>query len=217
MIKEGTLSLKGKEFTLALFSDSLIRAVSVEKKSSKWALRVLENLPLRTLRVVDIADSTQFEIRSPVVSLLVSASSDREKLEWIQAIERAVQINVQVRNEIRGGLNESVLMSPEPAQRRLPEVEESPAQIDYPATLKAGKACLLDPTVDNITKLKLYGLFKQLSKGDCAEEMPDESDPIARAKWHSWKAQRGKPKIQAKKEFALLVMRVTRQRCESEV
>lgn len=44
---------------------------------------------------------------------------------------------------------------------------------------------------DNMTLLKLYGLYKQGSVGDVQGERPGMTDFVARAKWDAWAALKG--------------------------
>jgi diazepam-binding inhibitor (GABA receptor modulating acyl-CoA-binding protein) len=44
---------------------------------------------------------------------------------------------------------------------------------------------------DNMTLLKLYGLYKQGSAGDAEGERPGFSDFVGRAKWDAWNALKG--------------------------
>lgn len=44
---------------------------------------------------------------------------------------------------------------------------------------------------DNGTLLKLYGLYKQGSRGDNTDPKPGFSDMVGRAKWEAWQAVKG--------------------------
>ena len=45
----------------------------------------------------------------------------------------------------------------------------------------------LSEAPDNLTKLKLYALYKQGSKGACTGDRPGMMDFVARAKYDAWK------------------------------
>lgn len=57
---------------------------------------------------------------------------------------------------------------------------------------------------DNLTLLKMYGLYKQGSLGDVQGERPGMTDFIARAKWDAWQSQAGKSQDDAKQEYIAL-------------
>ena len=57
---------------------------------------------------------------------------------------------------------------------------------------------------DNLTLLKMYGLYKQGSLGDAQGERPGMTDFIARAKWDAWQSQAGKSQEQAMEEYIAL-------------
>jgi diazepam-binding inhibitor (GABA receptor modulator, acyl-CoA-binding protein) len=63
----------------------------------------------------------------------------------------------------------------------------------------ASKAMTTRP--DNMTLLKMYGLYKQGSLGDATGERPAMSDFIARAKFDAWQSQSGKSHEQAMQEY----------------
>jgi len=58
---------------------------------------------------------------------------------------------------------------------------------------------------DNMTLLKLYGLYKQGSSGDNNEHKPGFSDMVARAKWDAWNALKGKPADEAMQQYVDLI------------
>lgn len=58
---------------------------------------------------------------------------------------------------------------------------------------------------DNLTLLKLYGLYKQASEGDAQGERPGATDFVARAKWDAWQALNGKSADDARQEYVDLV------------
>ena len=44
---------------------------------------------------------------------------------------------------------------------------------------------------DNMTLLKLYGLYKQSTSGDAEGKRPGFGDMVGRAKWDAWNAHKG--------------------------
>ena len=54
----------------------------------------------------------------------------------------------------------------------------------------------------------IYGLFKQVTVGDCNIEQPGIADQLGRGKWDAWTAQKGKSKEDAEKEYIELVEEV---------
>ncbi len=63
----------------------------------------------------------------------------------------------------------------------------------------------LNERPDNMTLLKLYGLYKQGSSGDNNEPKPSFSDMVARAKWDAWNALKGKPADEAMHQYIDLI------------
>lgn len=58
---------------------------------------------------------------------------------------------------------------------------------------------------DNLTLLKMYGLYKQGSSGDVQGERPGMTDFIGRAKWDAWEALKGLPQEEAQQQYIDLV------------
>ncbi len=58
---------------------------------------------------------------------------------------------------------------------------------------------------DNMTLLKMYGLYKQGSNGDVQGERPGMTDFVARAKWDAWQAMKGVPQEQAQQQYIDLI------------
>lgn len=58
---------------------------------------------------------------------------------------------------------------------------------------------------DNLTLLKLYGLYKQANDGDVAGDRPGFTDMVQRAKWDAWSQLRGKSAEQSMREYVELV------------
>ncbi|MEC5215430.1 diazepam-binding inhibitor (GABA receptor modulating acyl-CoA-binding protein) [Actimicrobium sp. GrIS 1.19] len=63
----------------------------------------------------------------------------------------------------------------------------------------------LEERPDNMTMLKMYGLFKQASKGDVDGERPGFTDMVGRAKWDAWNELKGTSKDAAMKEYIALI------------
>lgn len=57
---------------------------------------------------------------------------------------------------------------------------------------------------DNLTLLKIYGLFKQTS-GDATGEQPAMTDFVARAKWDAWNNLKGLSRDEAMQQYVDLV------------
>lgn len=58
---------------------------------------------------------------------------------------------------------------------------------------------------DNETMLKLYGLFKQATAGECSGARPGIMDFVGRAKYDAWKALAGTPREEAMRQYVALV------------
>ena len=58
---------------------------------------------------------------------------------------------------------------------------------------------------DNMTLLKIYGLYKQASDGDASGERPGVTDFIARAKWDAWHEYKGQATEVAMQHYIDLV------------
>jgi diazepam-binding inhibitor (GABA receptor modulating acyl-CoA-binding protein) len=70
----------------------------------------------------------------------------------------------------------------------------------------AAESKLLKEKPSNEVLLQLYGLYKQGSIGDNNTEPPaNPFDFVAKAKYESWLAQKGKSKEEAMKEYISLV------------
>lgn len=54
---------------------------------------------------------------------------------------------------------------------------------------------------DNEAMLKLYGLYKQATKGDCTGARPGMLDFVGRAKYDAWKAFEGTSQDAAKQQY----------------
>lgn len=58
---------------------------------------------------------------------------------------------------------------------------------------------------DNMTLLKLYGLYKQGSSGDISGDRPGFTDMIGRAKWDAWNAMQGESQESAMQAYIDLI------------
>lgn len=56
------------------------------------------------------------------------------------------------------------------------------------------------PISDEV-KLQIYGLYKQATVGDCNTPKPAMFEFVGKAKWDSWNALRGMPRINAMKNY----------------
>lgn len=58
---------------------------------------------------------------------------------------------------------------------------------------------------DNMTLLKMYGLYKQGSSGDAQGDRPGMTDFVARAKWDAWNALKGVEQESAMQQYIDLI------------
>lgn len=63
-------------------------------------------------------------------------------------------------------------------------------------------------TFDNDTLLKLYGYYKQATKGDCNTECPSFWQVKEKAKWEAWNQHKGMKNDHAMKRYNKLVLRL---------
>ena len=63
----------------------------------------------------------------------------------------------------------------------------------------------LSQAPDNLTKLRLYALYKQGSAGDATGARPGMLDMVGRAKFDAWKALEGTTQDEAKEQYIALV------------
>lgn len=63
--------------------------------------------------------------------------------------------------------------------------------------------------VDNETKLKLYGLYKQATEGVCSKPKPGLTDFIGRAKWTAWSSLGKITQLDAQKQYIQFVDQLT--------
>ncbi|MCA1325499.1 acyl-CoA-binding protein [Herbaspirillum sp. alder98] len=76
-------------------------------------------------------------------------------------------------------------------------------QAQFEATVEESKNLAERP--DNLTLLKMYGLYKQGSKGDVEGERPGMTDFVARAKFDAWAANKGTPQAEAQQQYIDLI------------
>lgn len=76
------------------------------------------------------------------------------------------------------------------------------------------KVKTLSKRPDNNTCLKLYGLYKQATIGDCNIQQPWSFEIEARAKWNAWYDNLGKSKVKAENEYVELVVNLLRKDVE---
>ena len=58
---------------------------------------------------------------------------------------------------------------------------------------------------DNATKLALYALYKQGTKGDVQDKRPGMMNPVGRAKWDAWNEKKGLSQADAQQGYIDLV------------
>ena len=63
---------------------------------------------------------------------------------------------------------------------------------------------------DNYTMLKLYALYKQVTKGDATGERPGDFDFVARAKFDAWSEVKGISAEDAMQQYIDLVASLRR-------
>ena len=73
---------------------------------------------------------------------------------------------------------------------RSTDLDKAKAQLDSSAV-----------ELDNETKLKLYALYKQSTKGICSTSKPGLTDFVARAKWTAWSALGQMNEQEAQKQY----------------
>jgi acyl-CoA-binding protein len=58
---------------------------------------------------------------------------------------------------------------------------------------------------DNMTLLKIYALYKQVSAGDVEGKRPGFTDMVGRAKWDAWNELKGKGSDDAMQAYVDLI------------
>jgi diazepam-binding inhibitor (GABA receptor modulator, acyl-CoA-binding protein) len=74
---------------------------------------------------------------------------------------------------------------------------------DFQAAVAAVDTLAADP--GNQTKLALYGLYKQATRGDVEGGRPGFTNPVGRAKYDAWAARAGTTTDDAKRAYVALV------------
>ena len=62
--------------------------------------------------------------------------------------------------------------------------------------------------IDNETKLKLYGLYKQATIGVCSTVKPPLTDFVGRAKWSAWSALENMNQQDAQQQYIQIVQQL---------
>jgi acyl-CoA-binding protein len=73
----------------------------------------------------------------------------------------------------------------------------------FDAAVTASKSLPEKP--DNMTLLKIYGLYKQATQGDVEGDQPGLTDFVARAKWQAWDGHRGMDSAAAMQAYIDLI------------
>jgi diazepam-binding inhibitor (GABA receptor modulator, acyl-CoA-binding protein) len=63
----------------------------------------------------------------------------------------------------------------------------------------------LSKAPDNMTKLEMYGIYKQAAEGDCTGKRPGMTDFVGRAKYDAWKKNEGMSQDEAKQKYIDLI------------
>jgi len=63
----------------------------------------------------------------------------------------------------------------------------------------------LDEKPDNMTLLKIYALYKQVSAGDVDGKRPGFTDMVGRAKWDAWNETKGQTSEAAMQAYVALI------------
>ena len=63
----------------------------------------------------------------------------------------------------------------------------------------------LDEKPDNVTLLKIYALYKQVSAGDVDGKRPGFTDMVGRAKWDAWNETKGQTSEAAMQAYVALI------------
>ena len=79
----------------------------------------------------------------------------------------------------------------------------APSQASFSAAAERVKSLPSKPSDDEL--LKLYGLFKQATVGDCNTAQPGFFDLTGKAKWAAWSANKGMAQADAKAAYVAFV------------
>lgn len=95
----------------------------------------------------------------------------------------------------------------------------APSSSDADATAaRFQNAIKLAPSLPDLSRaqtLRLYGLFKAATDGECPAGAPPD-EPRARAKWEAWASLRGIPRHTARDEYSSLVETLATHRLAGE-
>lgn len=80
------------------------------------------------------------------------------------------------------------------------------SQADFDKAAEDVKKLSKEPSDDD--KLKLYGLFKQVTVGDNSTSKPGMFDLKGKYKWEAWEANKNKSKEAARQEYIDLVKKL---------
>jgi len=69
------------------------------------------------------------------------------------------------------------------------------------------------PSIDRKTKLKLYGLYKQATLGNCNKSRPSFFNIPGRRKWDAWSHYLGTDPDEAKTQYISIVDEIQSSQC----
>lgn len=79
------------------------------------------------------------------------------------------------------------------------------SDLDQAFEQAAADSVKLPDSTSNDDKLKMYGLFKQANSGDASGKRPGFTNPVGRAKFDAWTANKGMSSDAAKQAYVDLV------------
>lgn len=77
------------------------------------------------------------------------------------------------------------------------------ASAEFEQAVEAAKGLTDDP--GNDVKLRLYGLFKQVTEGDVSGSRPGFTNPVGRAKYDAWARLSGTSQEAAEEQYVAIV------------
>ena len=77
------------------------------------------------------------------------------------------------------------------------------ASAEFEQAVEAVKGLTRDP--GNDVKLRLYGLFKQVTEGDVSGSRPGFTNPVGRAKYDAWAKLSGTAPKAAEQQYVAIV------------
>ena len=81
------------------------------------------------------------------------------------------------------------------------------ASAEFEQAVEAVKGLTTDP--GNDVKLRLYGLFKQVTEGDVSGSRPGMMNPVGRAKYDAWAKLSGTAPEAAQEQYVAIVRDLT--------